>query len=179
MRDLKRKEKGSSIAELPVAITILFLALLFPMLDLGTIALRTATVFAAARNAAHHAGRAKSFMINGDDGDLSARNTAVNWSLATCGSGLAGTDIKDNDVQLYIIGTPYDQKNAPLRSAKPLNEVQTDKYLYQIEAQVTGRVTPLVVLSKGLLGDIPGITGPLTISASFREFCEHPDGLSL
>ena len=174
-----RNRKGSSIAELPVAIMILIFALLFPLADLCTIGLRTATVFAAARNAAHHAGRAKSFQENGSSTELSAKNTAINYALATRDSCLKGTEITSNDVSLEIVGTPFDNKKTPFRSAKPLTETKADDYVYQIEVKVTGHVQPLVLLNKGLLGDIPGLTQPLTICAVCREFCEHPDGLSM
>lgn len=174
-----RRERGSSIAELPVAIFVLLIVLLFPLLDLGTMALRSATIFEAARNAAHHAGRAKSFLQDGGDGELSATNAAVKWSTMTCQSSLAGTTVKRSDVQASIIGTPFDTKKTPVRSSNPLTTVEPETYLYQIEVSITGSVEPLVLLNKELLGSIPGLTAPLKISATFREYCEHPYGLTI
>ncbi len=175
-----RRQNGSSIAELPVAIFGLFFIILFPLLDLGTIALRSATVYEAARNAAHHAGRAKTFLSNGEDGELSSKSSAVAWALATAKNALAGTEIKKEDVKLSIIGTPFDDKKyTTVTSTAPLNETQPENYVYQIEVQVTGKVEPLVKLNNELMGDIPGLTSPLKVSATFREFCEHPAGLCM
>ncbi|MBX9567450.1 MAG: hypothetical protein K2X77_01080 [Candidatus Obscuribacterales bacterium] len=176
---LSRKASGSSIAEIPVALFVLLIVLLFPLLDLGTIALRSATIFEAARNAAHHAGRAKSFLQDGGEGELSAKSAAVKWTALTCHSSLRGTSIESSDVQATIIGTPFDTKKTPVRSASPLPGVEPETYLYQIEVSVTGSVEPLVLLNKDLLGQIPGVTAPLKISATFREFCEHPYGLTI
>lgn len=174
-----RSNRASSIVELPVALSVLFLALLFPLADLGTIALRSATVFAAARNAAHHAGRAKSFVTNGENGQLSAKSTAVARALQTCNFGICGTQIKAEDVRTKIIGTPFAANISAINSASPLPDAEPEKYLYQIEVEVTGTVEPLVLLNNELLGDIPGITKPLMISAAFREFCEHPEGMTM
>lgn len=174
-----RSRSGSSIAELPVAIIVLLFVLLFPLADLCTIGLRSATVFAAARNAAHHAGRAKSFLADSEEGELSAKNTAIKWAVETRNSCIAGTAIAPDDVKLEIVGTPLDGKQSPMRSSAPLKETQQDTYVYQIEVQVTGSVEPLITMNKKLFGPIPGLTEPVIVTAACREFCEHPDGLGI
>lgn len=175
----KRGGQGSSIAELPAALFLLILVLVLPLADLGTIALRSATVFSAARNAAHQAGRSKSFLKNGGSGELSAKNAALAWVKETCKASLAGTEIEADDVRLSIIGTPLTPEYPVLRTSEPLLESQPEHYLYQIEVTVRGKVEPLVLLSSGLFGEVPGLTCPMVVSASFREYCEHPSGLNI
>jgi hypothetical protein len=173
-----RKPAGGSIAELPVVVWVIFIALLFPLTDLATIALRSTTVFAAARNAARQAGRARTFVANGDNGELSAKNIAVQAAKDTNKNSLAGTEIDDGDVQVFVIGSPIKPTLPPIRQQTPLTGVGSGDYMYQIEARVTGRVYPLVTFTPDIFGHIEGISEPLKITAVFREYCEHPDGLN-
>lgn len=64
-RDRNRASEGTTAAELPVGILFLFVFLLLPLIDLGTIALRTSMVYTAAHNALQAARKAQSFKANG------------------------------------------------------------------------------------------------------------------
>ena len=173
-----RKALASSIAELPVAIFILFLILLLPLIDLATIAFRTSFIHSACHNAVHSAARAKTFKENGDKGELSAINIAKRDAVATKENGLAGVDFSANDVTVFIIGNPTKVGKPPLRTDSPLTAVSTKDYIYQVEVQVSGTVEPLVTLTPTLFGNVPGLTVPFPVTATYRQFSEHPAGLA-
>ena len=173
-----RNALASSIAELPVAIFIMFLILLMPLIDLATIAFRTSFIHSACHNAVHSAARAKTFKENGDKGELSSINIAKRDALATKENGLAGVDFADKDITITIIGTPTKTTKSPIRTDSPLTSVEQKDYLYQIEVQVSGTVEPLVTLSSDFFGKVPGLTVPFPVTATYRQFSEHPAGLA-
>lgn len=167
----ERKSSGQSIAELPVAIFFFILVLLLPMADLATFALRATNVFAAARNAAHLAGRSNSFR----DAVANARARV----LQSNGMSLAGVEIKDSDVHVYIVGSPLKAGKDPIRQEKALLEADPKSYLYQMEVVVSAKVQPLFTLSPELFGKIPGLTDAFTIQTSNREYCERPRNFTI
>lgn len=173
-----RRADASSIAELPVAILILFLVLLLPLIDLATIAFRTSFIHSACHNAVHSAARARTFLQNGDKGELSAVNIAKRDALATKENGLAGVNFTDRDITVVIVGNPTKVGKPPLRTDSPLKAVETKDYIYQIEVQVSGTVEPLITLTPTLFGNVPGLTIPFPITATYRQFSEHPAGLA-
>ncbi|MBX9685582.1 MAG: hypothetical protein K2X27_02700, partial [Candidatus Obscuribacterales bacterium] len=93
-------------------------------------------------------------------------------------AGLAGVNFDASNVDVAIIGTPIKTTVQPLRSADKLAVVNTKDYLYQIEVTVNGTVEPLVTLSDSIFGKVPGLTIPMPITASYRQFSEHPQGLA-
>lgn len=173
-----RKAHASSIAELPVAILILFLVLLLPLIDLATIAFRTSFIHSACHNAVHSAARARTFLQNGDKGELSAVNIAKRDAVATKENGLAGVNFTDRDITVVIVGNPTKVGKPPLRTDSPLKAVETKDYIYQIEVQISGTVEPLITLTPTLFGNVPGLTIPFPITATYRQFSEHPAGLA-
>ena len=173
-----RSAHASSIAELPVAIFIMFMILLLPLIDLSVIAYRTSFIHSACHNAVHSAARAKTFKENGSNGELSSINIAKRDALATKANGLAGVNFSDSDVTVVIIGTPTKVGKPAVRTSQPLQTVEQKDYLYQLEVQVTGTVDPLITLSDNLFGQVPGLTIPFPVTATYRQFSEHPSGLA-
>ena len=177
-RTSKVSQKGQSIAELPTAISVFILLLVMPLVDLSTIALRATYIHSAARNAAHYGSRAKTFLQNGDKGELSVVNKAKQMALATKQSGFAGVNFDASNVKVSIIGSPLKAKLPALRQDTPVKEPSQEDYLYQIEVTVAGKVEPLVRLSKDLFGSVPGLTEDMPVVATYSAFCEEAKGLS-
>lgn len=173
-----RNEHAGSIAELPVAIFILFMILLLPLIDLSVIAFRTSFIHSACQNAVHAAARAKTFKENSSTGELSSVNIAKRDALATKSNGLAGVNFSDSDIKVFIVGTPTKQNKPPVRTEQPVAEVYQKDYLYQVEVSVSGTVDPLITLSDNLFGQVPGLTMPFPVQATYRQFSEHPSGLA-
>ena len=173
-----KRHGGSSIAEFPVVLIGFLLCLLMPMIDLAFIAFRTSFVHTAAHNAAQSAGRAKTFSANGANGELSAINIAKRDAIAVKNNGAGGVNFADTDVIVNIVGTPLKTGKPEIRQNTPLTAIDTKDYLFQIEVTVNGQVQPLVTLSDSFFGQVPGLTAPMPIQASYKQFCEHPGGLS-
>lgn len=177
-RNQRANQKAQSIAELPSAISVFVLLLVMPMVDLSTIALRSTYIHSAARNGASYGARAKTFLVNGDKGELSVVNKAKQIAIATKQSGFHGVKFDTTDVKVAIVGAPLKAKLPPVRQSTPVKEPSPDDYLYQVEVTVNGKVEPLVKLSKDLFGSVPGLTEDFPVVATYSAFCEEPRGLA-
>ena len=170
-----RQVRGSTI-DLVCTLSVLFLLLFLPLLDLAVICMKVTFVHSAARNAARVAGRSNSF--NNSIDSPSASGVAKGMVEASRSASLSGVEIDPTDVKVSIVGSPLDPKLPAIYQSQPLKEVDSKKYLYQIEVEVKGRVTPLVTLSKEMFGSVPGLTESIPIVACYREMAEHPSGLA-
>lgn len=171
-----RKSTGSTI-DLVCTLSVLFLLLFLPLLDLAVVCMKVTFVHSAARNAARVAGRAHSFNEPVDK-NPAALGIARDIVEATRSGSLSGVEITSSDVKVSIVGSPLDTSVPPIYQSQPLKEVDAKKYLYQVEVEVKGRVTPLVTLSKSIFGSVPGLTEPIPVLACYREMAEHPSGLA-
>lgn len=186
---LRASIKGATLVETPVALTIFFFFLLFPLIDLATIALRCASAYSAATNAAHRAALAPSFLNDTKVTDssgattvkLSSVNSAVTAAQQTKSAGLAGTDFNDADVSVKIVGVPLKPGSglAPVvgNNRQPLTEINPD-YVYQIEVSIATQIQPLFLLSPQLFGEVPGLTVPLPLNVTSQQVCEDTSGLT-
>jgi hypothetical protein len=174
-----RRASGNVVAEFPAALFLFLIFLLFPLIDLATITLRATTVYVAAFSAARAAGRAETFESDTFGGKLSAINIARQEVVRTKQAGALGVTMSNPDVHVSIVGSPLQESLPAIRQQQKLSpNVSISDYLFQVEVTVVGRVEPLVKLNAGLFGNVPGLSAPLIITASFREFCEHPGGLT-
>lgn len=184
-KDRNLNQRGANLVEMPVALLIFFLFLVFPLVDLATIALRSATAFHAAYNAAHDAARAGTFLV--DDpitGKLSAFNTAIKAARATNAASLAGTDFEDKNIKVRVIGCPLNSD--PAKPKKP-DFVGADNrplpsdpgidpdYVYQVEVSIDASIQPLFTLSP-IFGELPGLTKAIPLKVTSRQNVENPDG---
>lgn len=173
-----RQPVGSSLLELPLFLAILFFLFFFPLIDLAVIGLRSSMVTTAANQAALKAARAEQYSENSANGQLSARATATRWARDSVRAGYGGVTIREADVRTFIVGMPLRDGLPPIRQEAPLQEVNKDDYIYQIEVEVAGTVEPLLMLNDQVIGQVPGLSAPLTIRVSSREFFEHTKGLT-
>ncbi|MBX9687790.1 MAG: hypothetical protein K2X27_13875 [Candidatus Obscuribacterales bacterium] len=178
-------QKGASLVEMPVALSIFIIFLLFPLIDLATIALRSATAYYAAYNAAHSAARAPTFLA--DDpatGKPSACEEAIRAAQATKAAALAGTNFEDGDIKARILALPLNSDPTKPRKAdfigadnKPLPPdpgVDQD-YIYQVEVSIDASIEPLFTLST-IFGQVPGLTIAIPLKVTSRQNVENPDG---
>lgn len=172
---IDRQRVGSSIAEFPVVIFVFLLVLIFPLIDLVTLFMGVSSVHSACRNAAVEGARAPSFATNVSPTRLSATNQAK--SIAS-GLSTQGVSITPDDVQVRALRVRIaDGRSQPITPSPDL-AIDTTQNIYQIEVTVTGRVTPLVMLSSTLFGNVPGLTQPLVVTTTSTATFENPDGLT-
>ncbi len=166
----RRKPPGSTLPELPLALTIMFLCLLMPLIDLATMTLRGTFVFSAALQAAHTAARANTY---------TQARTLASEQVAKVGRAISGVQIKQ--IRATIIESP---RSSPSRfktytQALPDDAAMADK-LYQLEIAVDAEIDPLVHVQLPFSdAQVRGLNAPFPISVSSRRFVENPDGLSM
>lgn len=167
-----RGRKHGSVAEIPLVIFTLFLVFAFPMINLGTTALRHGLFMYACRQGAFTAASAYSF------GD----GTVTKPAAIVCGpaklNGIAqkfsGIAVKTVDVSILSV----DLQTGAIKKfpGKLLEPADTGKFLYFIELSATADIYPITEVKVPFL-DVAGLSRKWTTTASVREFVESPQGL--
>jgi hypothetical protein len=174
-QSLKRNGKsGHFLSELPPVLVVLFFFFVFPLINLGTIALRWALLAEAARDGAHAAATAYTFETGspGKPAAIASAPKAVN-DFVTRYSGITvsniDVDILATDMTTQLVTRHEDKLNQP---------ANTQNNIYALETIVEASLQPLMTYNAHYLIDIPGLTGPWTTTVTAREFAEAPQGLN-
>ncbi len=171
----KRRCRGSSIVELPVALWVLFVLFTVPFIDLATVLIRYTFMVSASRDAAHAAGKAKSYLSNLTATDLSAANLADSAARTTAA---AFSEITVTNVTTRILSTDLTTQAVTSRTTPLPAPADTSLALYEYETTVSGQVNPLITFNAGPFPGIPGLSSPVSVSVTSREFVENPQGLN-
>lgn len=165
-----RRNSGTSMAELPVVLWILFVGLLFPLLIYSSIGYRGSILYFAADSASKKAAKSATYT------DASTRAGAVLSTILGPFSGIAVSAPPTISVMAKPIagGAPtiYPGKVAA-------GAIDTTKYLYFVMSKVDADLSPLVQFGGGWMGmNIPGLTGPFHLTINTQAYAENPTGLS-
>jgi len=174
---------GVTITELPAGLWIIFVGICMPLLCLVLTTLRYTLFWEAAREAADAASQAQSYNLSGMGSVSLAQNTAVNVAAL-----FSGVTINPDDVQCWIIVTPFANLNTPGNSGPPPSTVigpntalttpaDTSKNLYQLRVDVSGQLQPMLYLPTSVFGAIPGLNQPFPVKISMVRVFENPQGL--
>lgn len=166
----KRNRKGSTIADTPITLWLLFLGLTLPLMDLASITMRYTFLLAAARDGAFAASREQTYTLA--DAAAKARINAT----ATTFTGITVTGITTN-----VVATNLASKAVILRQPNKLaSPANPNTNLYQIESVVNGTIQPFINMggSAAVLPNIPGVTAPVQTTVACREYFENPQGLN-
>ncbi len=89
-------------------------------------------------------------------------------------SGISGTE------QLVILIKPLAGGTATISTTKlSPNSVNPSSYVYFYKSIVTGQIAPLTWFTSGWMGlNIPGLTGPYSITITSESYVENPNGLT-
>lgn len=163
------------MAELPMAMWALLVMITIPMIDLATVALRSTCLVTAAHEAAHNAARAKSFLTPVSASDDSATTAAQNTVTQVLQrfSGIRSTSVVTNLVITDTATLQTTRRTTPLNA--PADIVDNT---YSLEVVVTAQVSPLIMYNGRMLGSIPGLSAPVTVTCAAQEFSEYPAGLN-
>lgn len=170
-----RRSRGSFIAEAPFAIWILLILFTFPFLDLATVLLRYTFIVSATRDGVHAAAQSKTFFSNASASSLSAVNNAP---AAVARTAALFNEIQVNSVQARILATNINNQQVSIYTIPLAQPADETNYLYEIETIVQANVNPLINMNIGILPSIPGLTSPVPVTVSAREYCEYPQGLN-
>ncbi len=174
---------GSTIAEAPLALWIVIMAMAFPLLILVMTSLKYAFFWNAARDACKQACSAQTFE-NPPPSGQSAVAIATSVANAAAASFDGITIIPP--VNVFIIRTDLTTGN-PEKLAVPNQRLQgsgyappdPENYFYSIQVELDGNVEPLIRHpGVGALGiPIPGLTAPFRVSVTSQQPFENTQGL--
>jgi hypothetical protein len=102
-----RKSRGSFIAELPLALWLLFLVFMVPFLDMATVLLRYTFIVSATRDGVHAAAKSKTYLTNASASDTSAVNSAP---AAVALTASCFSEIQINNVQAVAATSRHEQQ---------------------------------------------------------------------
>ncbi|MBX9688104.1 MAG: hypothetical protein K2X27_15460 [Candidatus Obscuribacterales bacterium] len=170
----KRKSNGNSIMELPAALWITLIVFFMPMMSLATITLRLSLLNMAVLEAVHSASKARSFEQSSNEGVSAvelANQTFAKFVNSFPGLGAGG-------VKLSILASSVNSGATTRFDNKLSQPANSSAFVYQIEGNSSGAIEPVFPISGHLFGNIPGLSSPLKISFTAKEFVENPQGLN-
>jgi len=169
-----RSRRGNFIVETPIALFLFLFLFVFPFIDLAAITLRTTFLYGAAHNAAWESARAHTYQTS-LDGLPSAVQLANSVAQKTA-APFAG--IKINSVKTSIVTTDIKTLSQSRQSASLAVPADASLNSYQVEVSVNGSVNPLIIYNGNSFTNIPGLTQPMILTFTDRQYCENPQGLN-
>ena len=169
-----RSDRGNYVAELPGVLMVIFFLFCFPLINLGTMALRYGILLTAAREGANAA--AKSYTFETGTTALPPAIVSAPQAVNTLLGKFTGVTVQSIDVDILAINL---STNVVTRYENKLSQAaDATQSVYCVETEIVGQLQPLTNYHAGFLSNIPGLTGPITIKVAAREFSEAPQGLS-
>ena len=164
---------GNAAAELPIALWIILFVLIFPLLNLSTIGLRIPFMYWAVHNGCILGAKARSFQVplNGQPSAVQLAQHGVDRVLQSF-SGIHAHPVATNIVITDIKTHSKTLVPGPLADAADVNS-----YTYQLQVTVGASVDPIIVCPFPI--SVPGLTEPINLTFSDRQFVENPAGLSI
>jgi hypothetical protein len=180
-RTIRFRRAGTTIAEAPLALWIIILAMAFPLLILVMTSVRFGFFWNAARDACKQACQAQRFesMVPADGTSAVEIANTVASAAAASFSGISIVS-----TQVFIIRTDLttgvDEKMPPnLKLTVPDAPPDPDKYYYAIQVELDGTIEPFIN-HPGLTQwgpPIPGLTTSFPVSVSSQQPFENIQGL--
>jgi hypothetical protein len=174
--DKRRSNKGfAGVSEFILALSIIFVGLVPPIIDLSGLAVAYGVTQLVARRTAARAANATSF--NDALNEMQTEALALNnTSLAqfcklqpTGGYAGCGVDLYINETNIYTNKTTTYGPNATVPAADPSSNI------YQCTTQVNYSVTPLISMSLiPFFSSIEGVGQPFPLGTAWNVAIEHP-----
>ena len=181
MRRLKlRSETGATeIAQFPLTIYCLFLVVLLPVLNLVTLLIAGCTAYLATNDFAAKAATQSTFAQALNAMAIEAYNFQTN-NLAHFVKMVPQGGYTGCGNDLYVLATNIGgsgiQSSAPDQSLTA--NIDTTKNIYELQVVSSYTVSPLISMaSLPLLGSVPGLGQPVTLSFAASRPVEHPGGM--
>lgn len=163
----------SGVVELPFVVWIFLFVLTFPLINLATIGLRLTFLYSAAHTACLRACRGQTFMtaVENNPSCVMLANKAVQDVTQKF------TGIHVSKITTQILTTSIDT-GIQSRTVSPLTKpADVSKNTYQIEVVLDCSADPFLPIPSPV--QIAGLSAPLQLTLSDRQYCESPDGLNL
>lgn len=172
----RRSSHGDQIADFGPSMWIVFIILLFPLIAFGTLGLRYVILSNAARMAASAGAQCTTFFADANPPkDVSAVTIARTIATQSVNK-FSGVNL--DRIDCYIVVCP-NGGGAVARQSTPLAKpADTNLNSYNFQVVVTGRLEPLISSKLGWFNRIPGLSAPISTSASSCVFFENTQGLT-
>ena len=165
---LKRRRRGSLIAELPVALYLLIFGFAIPAIGMAALGARVAMLFVVSRNACNTACKASGYTVGANAAAAAQSRGCVAFPY------IAGTgSLQIIAYPVTGLGTATVYPPGPITQA----QIQTNNFTYYVRWTVPGTIFPLITDSGWLGGAVPGLTGPITMNVVCEDYVENPNGL--
>ena len=186
-----RLNRAQSLAEFGPALWLMFMGILFPIFILTTISIRIALFHSAAYMSCRAAIQSKNFLNNSittyGSGQTNTNYSSVNAARMTANNfqkSFSGINYNaySSDCNLYIVNIIHNQTNNTytqiVNSANTPLSTPSNSGISEIRLVLKGTINPLLQMSSGFWGNIPGLTGPLTVIAIQQMMAENDNGLT-
>jgi hypothetical protein len=164
----KRKLSGYSIIEMPLAMWLIFIGLLFPLAVVGSLGYRATLLYYGSEQACRKAAKAATFT------DAQAKASSA---MTTFLGAFTGIDVTSNKVG--ILRKPLTAGAPTYYSAKlAAGTVDTSKDIFFVVIDIDANLAPLVQCGNWMGIDIPGLSSPYTLRIRQQAYFENPTGLT-
>jgi hypothetical protein len=167
----RKRNRGTVVAEMPGAIWLFLIGMLFPLLGLVTLSYRVMLLYNGVRNACYQAAVQESFTDAADK----AKSVLQSDVAAFTGIKVAPTEPRTRIV-VRNLATSAETEFSTKLAAGSVNP-QTHNYFIRIYCDA--QVEPLINMgTTGFWTGIPGLTGPIQLkNFVYQTFAENPPGL--
>ncbi|HEY9719312.1 MAG TPA: hypothetical protein V6C69_17680 [Trichormus sp.] len=180
LRARPRKKTGN-MSEFPLALLVLFMLLLFPLIDVVGLAIGAATASLLANQCSTRASELQNY-----GSALQTMNEEANQMFSSGFANFAKLKpvggYNNCGADLWIITTNYHNNTVqpPFGPNKPFTGgIDPSTYLYELDTKVQCQVGPVVSLaSMPWIGDVPGLGKPATLNFEAQRAAEYPVGLT-
>jgi hypothetical protein len=173
--NIQRKMKGSQAAELPVVLLILFVVILFPLIDLVSVVIGLGTLSFAADSAARAAGAAASYQ-DAQDKALAASNQIISGPLGQ----FAHLQPQASPVVLHLLQIDSNGNPTQVDPTQAGFSIDPKTYSYQYSVTLSYTAMALINLSSSnFLSGVPYIGAPAPVSCSASSPVEHLEGFGV
>lgn len=187
-----RHNGGQVCVDLPIVLTLLFLLLFVPALNLTSASVRAYFIRTACLEAVHRAASAETFLADVpassmDVGSLSANHAAIDSLNQFISTGYVGssqiTIAPYANIPSYptpilrVVREGIDGSETIYTGAVPAGDIDDSKYTYYFELQAEATAQPLLPYRGPWFANMPGLTGPMPLKISCRQMVENASGL--
>jgi hypothetical protein len=167
----RKRNTGTAIAEMPGAIWLFLVGMLFPLIALVTLSYRVVLLYNGVRDSCYQAALQQSF----GEAQTQARATLAKDIGAFTGVTVDALQPRVRIVTRTLATGKETESSTPL-AAGTVN-VQLNNYF--IRTYVNAEIQPLINMgTTGFWANVPGLTGPIQLNDMvYQTFAENPNGL--
>lgn len=165
----KAGRRGYSMAELPAALFLLFIGLMFPLMIMASLGYRASILYFACDASARKAAKSPTYTDGVTNADTTLKSSLKDFSGITTVAPVCTILVKP------LTGG----KATEFKTKLAAGSIDTSKNLYFVRTYVDADLDPLVHFDPTWMKmNVPGLTGPYHLQLNIESYSENPNGLS-